>query len=321
VRNHHPLTIPQLVLMKEFCVSSRCRRAAILSYFGETQPQPCTGCDVCNASAAVHTFGAEIHDFTVDFRTVLELVMTNKKTLTVNQIIAVLRGTKEGQKHCSGASLGSGGSRSSKWWENVCNIMVSSRLLKMQAMSYVAQGRTVSYTVVCSTPAASDFVKDSHCSSAPLPIALVPLPPALRTAPLMHHSGSATTALTATDQFLNSISARDQELFAALVAKRLELAKSEIPPKPIAEIAFDSVLRGITLYKPSTLQQVRIFPALLSHCSKIWARSWPPVAFSEILSTSCRSMGSSGAMLCCNLVAAIVSIHQRGPCQSPWAQY
>ena len=161
--------------MKEFCMSTCCRRAAILNYFGEAQPVQCTGCDVCDAAASADASNTEIHDFTADFRIVLELVMANRKNLTVNQIIAVLRGTKEGQKHCSGVGFGSGGSHNNKWWENVCNVMVSSQLLKMELVSYVAQGRSVSYTVVCSTPAATAFVRNSQQSPAPLPIATRPV--------------------------------------------------------------------------------------------------------------------------------------------------
>ena len=254
----------QLVRMKEFCVSSRCRRAAILSYFGEEQPYPCTGCDVCDASSSAGTVPPEIHDFTADFRTVLQLVTTHKKNLTVNQIIAVLRGSKEGQKHYSGEGFGTGSSCSSKWWENVCNIMVSLQLLKMEAKSWAAQGRTMCCTVLCSTPAAAAFVRESQRSSTPLPMALAPLPPSLRTRPVTHTSAGPSSASTATDQFLESISVKDQELHEALIAKRSELANAE--NCPVTVIAFDSVLRGITLHKPSTLQQVcsslALFPRL-----------------------------------------------------------
>lgn len=200
-------------------MSSRCRRAAILSYFGEAQAGQCTGCDMCSAAASADAAGAEMHDFTADFRVVLELVMSNRKKLSVNQIIAVIRGAKEGQKHCSGVGFGSGSSRSAKWWENVCNVMISSQLLKMEAMTYAAQGRSVSYTVVCATPVASAFIRDSQSSPAPLPIALVPLPPSLRTKPQGNASASLSAASTATDQFLESISATDQQLFAALNSK------------------------------------------------------------------------------------------------------
>ena len=180
----------------------------------------CTGCDACSSAASANAAGAEIHDFTSDFRVVLELVMTNRKKLTVNQIIAVVRGAKEGQKHCSGAGFGSGSSRSTKWWENVCNVMISLQLLKMEAMTFAGpQGRSVSYTVVCPTPEASAFVRDSQSSIGPLPIALVPLPPSLRSKPQGNAASSHSAASTATDQFLDSISATDQQLFAALNSK------------------------------------------------------------------------------------------------------
>ena len=269
--------------MKEFCVSARCRRTAILNYFGEAQAGNCTGCDVCSAAASADAVGTEIHDFTADFKIVLELVQTNKKNLTANQIITVLRGTKEGHKHCSGIGFGSGSSRSSKWWENVCNVMVSAQLLKMEAMSYAAQGRTVSYTVLCSTPAAAAYVRDSQRSSTPLPIALVPLPPSLRTRPQEHPSAAPSTASTATDLFLAGVSARDQELFAALNTKRFDLAKAETPPKPVTEIAFDSVLRGITQHKPSTLQQVRFSLVIFPRLSHLLA----------LQLASCRLLGNS----------------------------
>jgi ATP-dependent DNA helicase RecQ len=251
----------QLMRMKEFCVSSRCRRAAILKYFGEDQTHQCTGCDVCIAATSSDTVPPEIHDFTADFRTVLKLLVTNKKNLTLNQIVAVLRGSKEGQKHCSSDGFGSGSSRSIKWWENVCNTMVSLQLLKMEAKSWASQGRTLSCTVLCCTPAAAAFIRDSDRSPTPLPMALVPLPPSLRTKPLNHPS-APTAAGNAIEQFFDSLSSADQKLFAALNSKRLELAQTENCPG--TEIAFDSVLRGITLHKPSTLQQVRFFPVLVS---------------------------------------------------------
>ena len=275
-------------------MSTACRRAAILNYFGEAQPVQCTGCDVCDAAASADASNTEIHDFTADFRTVLELVMANKKNLTVNQIIAVLRGTKEGQKHCSGVGFGSGGSHNNKWWENVCHVMVSSQLLKIELVSYVAQGRSVSYTVVCSTPAAAAFVRDSQQSPAPLPIALVPLPQSLRTRPQLHPSASLSTASTANDQFFDTVSARDQELFVALNAKRVQLAKEE--NCSLTSIAFDSVLRGITLHKPSTLHQVCYSSTISPHLPlNIVFPSWRRVASSEIQSKSYKSMGNSGA--------------------------
>ena len=239
-------------------MSTRCRRAAILNYFGEAQGVQCTGCDVCQAAACTD---AEIHDFTADFRVVLELVVANRKKLSVNQIVAVLRGAKEGQKHCSGAGFGSGSGRSNKWWENVCNVMVSSQLLKMEAMSYVTQGRSVSYTVVCSTPAATAFIRDSQHSPTPLPIALVPLPPSLRTKPQAHPSAVSTAGDEAN---VDNFSPQEQELLAALNAKRSELAGAENPPIPVTGIALDSVLRKITVYKPSTLHQVCSLFALSS---------------------------------------------------------
>ena len=239
-------------------MSTRCRRAAILNYFGEALGVQCTGCDVCDDAAST---GAETHDFTADFRVVLELVEANRKNLTVNQIVAVLRGAKEGQKHCSGVGFGSGSGRSNKWWENVCNVMISSQLLKMEAMSYVAQGRSVSYTVVCSTPAATAFIRDSQRSPAPLPIALVPLPPSLRTRPLARPSAASTAGDEAN---VDSMSPQEQELLAALNAKRKELADAENPPIPVTGIALDSVLRKISIYKPSTLHQVRFLFAVSS---------------------------------------------------------
>jgi hypothetical protein len=202
--------------MKEFCVSNRCRRAAILSYFGEAQPVQCSGCDICYSTAA-DAAGAETHDFTADFRVVLDLVMSNRKKLSVNQIIAVLRGAKEGQKHCSGAGFGSGSSRSLKWWDYVCSTMISLQLLKMEVVTYTAQGRSTSYTVLCSTPAAAAFIRDSQSSPGPLPAALIPLPLSLRAK--VNPSGSLPAASTATEQFLDSISLADQELFAALTSK------------------------------------------------------------------------------------------------------
>jgi ATP-dependent DNA helicase RecQ len=242
----------QLLQMKGFCMSNRCRRAFILQYFGETQPVQCTGCDVCNSSAASAADGSEMHDFTSDIKTVLELVCAVTRSLTINQIISVLRGQKDGQKYHSGAIFGIGSSRSSKWWDQVCNIMVSSQLLQMQAKSVVAGGRTVSFAVICATAAGSAFIKSCKSSTDPQPSALLPLPPSLRSTNT-HAVMAFPKGQAATDQFSENISPLDAQLFAALKAKRLELANTENVPAYV--IAYDSLLRGITHHKPATTHQ------------------------------------------------------------------
>jgi ATP-dependent DNA helicase RecQ len=248
--------------MKAFCVSNRCRRAFILQYFGETQPVECTGCDVCNSTAASMADGSEMHDFTSDFKTVLELVFDVKRSLTLNQIIAVLRGQKDGQKYTTGVAFGSGSNRSSKWWEHVCNIMISSQLLQMQAKSVVAGGRTVSFAVICATAAGSSFFKSSKLSADSQPFALLPLPASLRTTHI-HTAVASSRGQSTTEQFSESFSLLDQQLFAALKAKRLELSNTEQVPAYV--VAYDALLRGITHHKPSTLAQAishLLFPFL-----------------------------------------------------------
>jgi len=41
----------RLRAMEQFCKASRCRRQALLGYFGERPPQSCGNCDVCDAAA------------------------------------------------------------------------------------------------------------------------------------------------------------------------------------------------------------------------------------------------------------------------------
>jgi hypothetical protein len=116
----------------------------------------------------------------------------------------------------------------------------------------------------------------------------------LRTRPQLHPSASLSTVSTANDQFFDTVSARDQELFVALNAKRVQLAKDE--NCSLTSIAFDSVLRGITLHKPSTLHQVCYSSTFSPHLPlNILFPSWRRVASSEIQSKSYKSMGNSGA--------------------------
>ena len=66
-----------------------------------------------------------------------------------------------------------------------------------------------------------------------------------------------------TEQFSESFSLLDQQLFAALKAKRLELSNTEQVPAYV--VAYDALLRGITHHKPSTLAQAishSLFPFL-----------------------------------------------------------
>ena len=307
------LMLSQLLRMKEFCMAARCRRVSILEYFGEMQPVDCTGCDVCTAAASAVADGIEKHDFTADFKTVLELLTGISKTLTVNQTISVLRGQKDAQKYNS-AAFGIGSSRSGKWWEHVCNVMVSSQLLQMQAKSYVApNGRTLSFTVICPTAAGAAFVRS--ISGGCQPCALLPLPASLRTTPF-RSSVAAARGPTVTDDFLEHSSPQDQQLFASLKAKRAELAT--VHNCPVTEVAFDGVLRGITLHKPATLPQAIHSPYIAIYRTTNYALNNPlssPLVVSwEIPTKSLRNTGSSGAASCSTCAAATPSTRPLAPC-------
>jgi ATP-dependent DNA helicase RecQ len=115
----------RLDALLSYCEASSCRRAALLSYFGE-RIEPCGNCDVCsNPSATI--------DGTKEARQVLAAVLGSGERYGAAHIVDVLRGaetekvTNAGHQRLS--AFGMGAAHSASEWRALIRQMVSAGLL------------------------------------------------------------------------------------------------------------------------------------------------------------------------------------------------
>lgn len=125
--------LQKLNSMIDMAEATTCRRAYLLSYFGETPPEHCANCDICLSPP-------ETYDATEDVRKLLMCVYELKQKFGMRHAVDVLRGS-ESQKliewgHTQLTSYGAGQGRSADQWYSIVRQLVHQGLLLQDAEQY-----------------------------------------------------------------------------------------------------------------------------------------------------------------------------------------
>ncbi|MEM9169882.1 MAG: DNA helicase RecQ [Pseudomonadota bacterium] len=206
----------RLADMVALCETVTCRRQALLAHFGETI-DPCGHCDICRSPP-------ELVDETAAARLVIRAVAESGERYGAAFLVDILRGADTEKVRERGADAlsvyGAGAARKGKEWRRVVDQMVAAKLLRVEG----------EYNVVALAPAARQAGDD---------LAFEMRAPAKRTA------ASKSKASPGAD-----LPPADQQLFAALKAKRLELARERDVPAYV--IFSDRTLIDMAKKRPRT---------------------------------------------------------------------
>jgi ATP-dependent DNA helicase RecQ len=202
------------------CETARCRRQVLLEYFGDVG-QPCGNCDTCQTPQ-------EVFDGSIAAQKAISCVIRTDQRFGVAYLIDVLLGNETERMrqfgHHQVSTFGIGKEFGKNEWQSIFRQLVAQNLLLVDMARH--GGLRV-------TDAGWAFIKQKQSLA------------------LRKYSGS-TDALVRNKRTISPAQeftkASDAELFAALKAKRLELAKAQnVPPYVIFH---DKVLREMTLHKP-----------------------------------------------------------------------
>ncbi len=200
------------------CEAGRCRRQVMLDYFGDSCA-PCNNCDTCLNPP-------ESFDGAIAAQKAISCVHRTGQRFGVNYLIEVLLGKSnermEGFGHDKLSTFGIGKEFSKNDWQSIFRQLVAQNFLSVDVMEH--GGLSI-------TPQGMAFLKSTD-------ILRLRKPAQAKRAGRMR---SEPTALVASQDM-------DQSLFAALRARRLELAKAQnVPPYVIFH---DKTLREMATHKP-----------------------------------------------------------------------
>lgn len=202
------------------CETARCRRQVLLEYFGDTA-QPCGNCDTCQTPQ-------QVFDGTIAAQKAISCVIRTDQRFGVNYLIDVLLGNETERirqfGHDTVSTFGIGKEHSKNEWLSIFRQLVAQNLLLVDMVRH--GGLRV-------TESGWRFLKEKQELA------------------LRKYTGS-TDALVRTERKRSPAvefkREEDTQLFAALKAKRMELAKAQnVPPYVIFH---DKVLREMALHKP-----------------------------------------------------------------------
>jgi ATP-dependent DNA helicase RecQ len=205
------------------CEAASCRRQIILEYFGD-KSEPCGNCDTC-LNAPV-TF-----DGTIVAQKAISAVYRTGQRFGANYVIDILLGKSNERVvqfgHDSLSTFGIGADQSKQEWQSIFRQLVAANFLKVD----IAEHGGLKITAY-----GHSFLKEK------------------RTLTLRKYTGKIKTktfAKTAVVEFENDAA---ENLFAALKAKRFELAKAaKVPPYVIFH---DKTLREMAINKPSSPEEL-----------------------------------------------------------------
>ena len=122
----------RLDAMVGFCEAVTCRRAALLSYFGESVP-PCGNCDTCRDPP-------EVVDGTADAKALIELIQATGERFGVSHLVAVLVGSPNeaviARGHDKLALFGRGAGRKATDWRALVRQLVAAGVLVVDIGGY-----------------------------------------------------------------------------------------------------------------------------------------------------------------------------------------
>jgi ATP-dependent DNA helicase RecQ len=214
------------------CETTRCRRQALLEYFGETASAMCGNCDNCQNPV-------DRWDASLAARKVLYLARATEQRFGAGYLVEVLTGKTNDRivrfGHDKLTAFGRGSELSSKEWQSVIRQLVSHGYLLVDMERYGSLKLTDSGQDLLKTKEEVWLRKD---------------PVKVRKAKTKAKSdGSTIQSATA-----------NEPLFEALRTKRRELAQEHgVPPYVIFH---DSTLRAIADAKPTTPQLLRQIPGV-----------------------------------------------------------
>ncbi len=205
------------------CETARCRRQILLEYFGD-HGTPCNNCDTCLEPR-------ETFDATIDAQKAISSVYRTGQRFGVGYLIDVLLGKENDRIHQFGhdklALFGIGKDVNKHYWQSIFRQLVAQNLLTVDVAEH--GGLHV-------TEEGMRFLKDK---------ATIELcRPAVRKTKV--RAEKSTSAPLEQDN--------DQNLFAALKAMRLQIAKAQNVPPYI--IFHDKTLREMALCKPASTEDL-----------------------------------------------------------------
>jgi len=206
------------------CEAARCRRQIMLEYFGDVA-QPCGNCDTCLVPR-------ETFDATISAQKALSAAYRTGQRFGVTYLIDVLLGKDDPRIQQFGHDklplFGIGKEHGKHEWQSIFRQLVAGNLLAVD---------TAQHGGIHITNEGNRFLKEKQT--------LRLCKPAVRV------KAAKTRALQTTVSFENTA---DQNLFTALKAARLALAKAQnIPPYIIFH---DKTLRELTLRKPPSAKEM-----------------------------------------------------------------
>jgi len=217
-----------------YCESATCRRQVLLHYFDD-RAEPCGNCDTCLRPPK--TF-----DGTVAAQKLLSCIYRTGQMFGAGHVIDVLLGktTERMDKfgHHSLSTFGIGTEHNAKEWQSLVRQLVARGLLFVDMEAH--GGLKI-------TDDGAAFLKEKTTLE-------------LRLDPKTTGGGSGSKSSTKTDPALSLESDADQELFAALKALRLSIAKeNNIPPYVVFH---DKTLIAMVLAKPASLDAMTEIPGV-----------------------------------------------------------
>lgn len=220
-----------------WCEITRCRRVALLEYFGESQPSleksQCGNCDVCLVPP-------KTWDATVDAQKLLSNVVRTGQRFGAAHVIDVLRGMStikvKQHRHNQLSTYGLGQSESAQHWRSVIRQLIVQGYLYADAARYGALRLTEKSRPLLRRQTALTLREDVVVGSD------------------KHHATGKTrhkkTRADLPDE-LSDVHEQFPELWASLKQCRMELAKqNDVPPYVVFH---DSTLREMLFRKPKTL--------------------------------------------------------------------
>ncbi len=212
------------------CEAPRCRRQTLLAYFGETT-EPCGNCDLC-------IDGVDVIDATVQAQKVLSAILRTGERFGVEHLIAILLGDETDKirqfNHDRLPTFGVGKEHSKQEWRSIFRQLYAAGIINFDVGSY---GR---WTV---TDRGRSVLKGA------LSVEL------RRQAMTTPSAKQAPTKKSSTASALN-LTSEDRELFDALKAVRLKLAKQE--SVPAFYILGDRSLIDMVQLKPEIRDQMKM---------------------------------------------------------------